>query len=317
MEIRQLRYFIAIVNQGSLSSAVNVLHIAQPALSHQLSQLETELGTRLLHRSAQGVKPTEAGLIFYEHAQTILRQIDNAKAAVSVPGSTPSGSVALGVPASASPQLALPLLTAVKLRYPDIKLRLTEELTITLTEQLRSGRIDMAILFDDGQLSPFVAEPLADEPIMLLVGAESELRQAGMNEITLADASLMPLILPDRDQGVRPRIDRAVIAAGLTMADVSPINSLGIIKSMILANLGATLHPKGSFLDEIERGHLVAYRVVEPTISRRISIVHSRNIALSAAAEAVKALTLETASLLCQNGIWQLPDRNEQCTNAN
>ncbi|HWW73370.1 MAG TPA: LysR family transcriptional regulator, partial [Duganella sp.] len=83
MELRQLRYFVAIVDHGSLSRAALVLHVAQPALTQQLRQLEEELGVQLLHRSAQGVLSTDAGKIFYEHAQAILKQVADARSAVT------------------------------------------------------------------------------------------------------------------------------------------------------------------------------------------------------------------------------------------
>jgi LysR family nitrogen assimilation transcriptional regulator len=150
MELRQLRYFIAIVDHGSLSRAAKVLHIVQPALTQQLQHLEEELGATLLHRSAQGMQATDAGKLFYEHAQAILKQVSDAKSAVTQSTDKPSGTVALGIPQSVSGALAFPLLTAVRAAFPDIVFQLTEELTGNLTEQLKSGRLNLAILFDDG-----------------------------------------------------------------------------------------------------------------------------------------------------------------------
>jgi LysR family nitrogen assimilation transcriptional regulator len=85
MELRQLRYFVSIVDHGSLSRAALVLHVAQPALTQQLRQLEEELGAQLLHRSAHGVTSTDAGKVFYEHAQAILKQVADARAAWACP----------------------------------------------------------------------------------------------------------------------------------------------------------------------------------------------------------------------------------------
>lgn len=145
MELRQLRYFVAIVDHGSLSRAARVLHIVQPALTQQVQQLEEELGASLLHRSAQGMQATDAGKIFYQHALAILKQVADAKSAVNQSTDKPSGTVALGIPQSASGALAFPLLTAVRAAYPDIVFQLTEELTGNLTEQLASGRLNLAI----------------------------------------------------------------------------------------------------------------------------------------------------------------------------
>ena len=73
IDLRQLRYFVAIVDSGSLTRAAGVLHIAQPALSQQMSALESELDSQLLTRSVKGVRPTQAGWAVYRHAQTVLK----------------------------------------------------------------------------------------------------------------------------------------------------------------------------------------------------------------------------------------------------
>ena len=95
MELRQLRYFVAIVDHGSLSRAARVLHIVQPALTQQLQLLEVELCALLLHRSARGMQATDAGKVFYEHAQAILKQVSDAKSAVTQSTDRPVGTVAL------------------------------------------------------------------------------------------------------------------------------------------------------------------------------------------------------------------------------
>ena len=230
MELRQLRYFVAIVDHGSLSRAARVLHIAQPALTQQIRQLEEELCAQLLHRSAQGVISTDAGKTFYEHAQAILKQVEDAKWAVAQSTDKPAGTVALGVPQSVSSALALPLLTAVREHYPEISLQLTEELSGNLIEQLKSGRINLAVLFDDGQLGAFAVTPLVEEELMFITRADSRFA-VGRKSIPLAKAVHAPLILPGLQHGVRPRIERVVQAAGLSIDQVIDINSVAILKS--------------------------------------------------------------------------------------
>ncbi|MGH8809727.1 MAG: LysR substrate-binding domain-containing protein, partial [Noviherbaspirillum sp.] len=227
MELRQLRYFVAIVDHGSLSRAARVLHVAQPALTQQIQQLEDELGARLLHRSAQGVMSTDAGKSFYEHAQAILKQVEDAKWAVAQSTGKPAGTVALGIPQSVSGALALPLLTAVRETYPEISLQLTEELSGNLIEQLKSGRINLAVLFDDGQLGAFAARPLVEEEMMFITRADSRFA-APRRSIPLAKAVQAPLILPGLQHGVRPRIENIVRAAGLSLGNVIEINSVAI-----------------------------------------------------------------------------------------
>jgi LysR family nitrogen assimilation transcriptional regulator len=304
MELRQLRYFVAIVDHGSLSRAARVLHIVQPALTQQIQQLEEELGTSLLHRSAQGMQATDAGRIFYEHALAILKQVADAKSAVNQTTDKPSGTVALGIPQSASGALAFPLLTAVRAAFPDIVFQLTEELTGNLTEQLASGRLNLAVLFDDGQLGKFTTKPLVEEEMMYITRTDSQFA-CKRKSITLEKALQVPLILPSIQHGVRPRIEQVVRDHGLRTAHVIDITSIAILKSAILADMGATILPMSPLLAEIERGEMRASPISDVTLSRTVVLCSSKNIPLTNAAMAVEKLVLDLSRDLSLSGKWR------------
>ncbi len=304
MELRQLRYFVAIVDHGSLSRAARVLHIAQPALTQQIRQLEEELEAQLLHRSAQGVIATDAGKTFYEHAQAILKQVTDAKSAVAQSNDKPSGTVALGIPQSVSGALALPLLTAIRATYPEITLLLTEELTGNLIVQLKSGRINLAVLFDDGQLSPFASTPMVEEEMMYITRANSQYGAVKKKSVTLAQAIKAPLILPGLQHGVRPRIENIVRSHGMSLDNVIEINSVAILKSAILADIGATILPVAPLLSEIERGDMVALPISGERMVRTLALCASKNIPLTNAAAAVERLVLDVTDDLCRRGKW-------------
>jgi LysR family nitrogen assimilation transcriptional regulator len=304
MELRQLRYFVAIVDHGSLSRAALVLHVAQPALTQQLRQLEDELGAQLLHRSAQGVLCTDAGKVFYEHAQAILKQVADARSAVTQSTTRPSGSVTLGLPHSISGALALPLLMATRASYPEITLQLTEELSGSLADQLKSGRINLAVLFDDGQLGAFTSTPLIDEDLMFICRTGSAFDPGG-DSVAFADALQQTLILPAQQQGVRPRIENAAHAAGLALSNVIEINSIAILKSALLADMGATLLPVAPLQDQVDSGALVARALHSPSLARSVTLCASKNIPLTNAAAAVGKLVHQVTRELCGRGEWR------------
>ena len=310
MELRQLRYFVAIVDHGSLSKAALVLHVAQPALTQQLRQLEQELGAQLLHRSAQGVLSTDAGKVFYEHAQAILKQVGDARSAVTQSTTRPSGSVTLGLPHSISGALALPLLMAARQQYPEITLQLTEELSGNLAEQLRSGRINLAVLFDDGQLAPFASTALVEEALMFIARTGSPHAPTG-KRVSLERALASTLILPALQQGVRPRIEQVARSAGFSLANVIEINSIAILKSALLADMGATILPLAPLLEEVKAGTLQALPLHSPAITRTVTLCASKNIPLTNAATAVSRLVHQVTRELCDKGTWigaRLPD---------
>ncbi|MCU6434041.1 LysR substrate-binding domain-containing protein [Undibacterium sp. Jales W-56] len=303
MELRQLRYFVAIVDHGSLSRAARVLHIVQPALTQQLQQLEEELGTMLLHRSAQGMQATDAGKLFYEHAQAILKQVSDAKSAVAQSTDKPTGTVVLGIPQSVSGALAFPLLKAVRATYPDIVFQLTEELTGNLTEQLRSGRLNLAILFDDGQLGNFAGKPLVEEELMYITRSDSQFA-CKRKTITLEKALQATLILPSIQHGVRPRIEQVVRQQGKQIDHVIDITSIAILKSALMADMGATILPVSPLLAEIERGEMRASSISDVPLSRTVTLCASKNIPLTNAAMAVENLVLTVTRELCISGKW-------------
>ncbi len=149
VNLRRLKYFVKIVDIGSLTQAADLLHIAQPALSQQLATLEGEVRQQLLVRTKRGVTPTEAGMVLYRHAQLILRQCDQARSddmnAAARPCPAPSRSA--WRPGTAASALALPLLRAVRARHPGVLLYLNETYGTTLTELIMNGRMDMAVLY--------------------------------------------------------------------------------------------------------------------------------------------------------------------------
>lgn len=304
MELRQLRYFVAIVDHGSLSRAALTLHVAQPALTQQLRQLEEELGVQLLHRSAQGVLSTDAGKIFYEHAQAILKQVADARSAVTQSATRPSGNVTLGLPHSISGALALPLLLAAREQYPEITLQLTEEITGNLSEQLKSGRINLAVLFDDGQLTPFASSALVEEEMRFICRSDAPFAPDAP-AMSFQQALATTLILPGPQHGVRPRIDSRARAAGLTAAHVIEINSIAILKSAILAGMGATILPAAPMLAELDSGAMRSYAIHSPALTRTVALCASKNIPLTNAGAAVKQLVRQVAAQLCDSGRWQ------------
>src|SRR5215469_4456997 len=105
MQFRQLRYFVKIVEAGSLSRAASIVHVAQPALSQQVAELEERLGVALLQRSARGVRPTAAGEILYKEAAAILHQLDQLPGVVRSSTGEPEGTVNLGFVSSLAPRL--------------------------------------------------------------------------------------------------------------------------------------------------------------------------------------------------------------------
>jgi LysR family nitrogen assimilation transcriptional regulator len=304
MELRQLRYFVAIADCGSLTKAAEQVFVAQSALSHQLAQLESELGASLFERSRRGVVLTDAGQRFFPHAVAILRQADEARASVRADEREPEGKVIFGIPHSVSYALALPLLRAVRARYPKVVLELTEELTGNLTRQLRTGQIQLAVLFDDGQLGSFLVNRALVEQLSLIEPAPPRARaRTPTAPVTLKQALSRPLILPASPHGVRPLIEQAAARAGWPSPPVeADISSISILRTTLLAGMGRTLLPVMPLWPEIQSGALTARPVRQ--LARTLAICSSADIPRSLACQAVARLADEVMQQLSVSGTW-------------
>src|SRR5262245_17945298 len=158
--MRQLRYFVQIVESGSLAKASRQLFIAQPALSQQMARLEDEVGKSLLVRSSRGVVATDNGEALYHHAKFMLRQMEQAVSVARQDKAALTGRVALGLAPTTVCQLGLPLIQEVRARHPGVVLNVVEGLSGHLEQMTRLGQLDLAVLFSPTAASELTAEPL-------------------------------------------------------------------------------------------------------------------------------------------------------------
>ena len=307
MNIRRLRYFVKIIDLGSLTGAAEVLHIAQPALSQQLSTLEEEFQQRLVMRTKQGVTPTAAGLVLYRHAQTILRQLDQACTDVQSAGQNLSGSVSIGLaPGTAASALALPLLKAVRASYPDIVLYINENFGTTLSELIMNGRMDMAVLYGFNTVPGLEYLPLQSEQ-MYLVSPDKD-RGASADgqpeDIPLSEIYELDLLLPRSYNVVRKLVDAAFMRAQRTPRVVAEIESMSTLSAAVLAGVGSTILPGSTAYALAASGHVSMHRIVLPVIEASLALCLSSHLPLSAPAQAVKLIVLELISRYSEH-----PDR--------
>jgi len=153
MHYRHLYYFVRIVEAGSFSQAARTIHVAQPALSQQIGELEASLGVSLLQRSARGIRPTAAGQKFYDEASSILRKYENLPGLVRSSSGTVEGQTSLGMPASLSTTLVGPFIEACRADYPKITLKFIDGDSEFLREEVEKGRLDLALAYED-ELDP-------------------------------------------------------------------------------------------------------------------------------------------------------------------
>lgn len=314
MDIRQLRYFVAIVEQGSFSRAAEFLHVAQPALSLHVRNMEADLGTELLFRSPRGVVPTEAGTILLRHARIILDQLTVTEEEIRGHHNDPAGEVRLGVPGTIGQILAVPLITAVHLRYPKIKLRIAEAMSGFILEWMREERVDLAVLYGKADDHGIRTEHLLEEELQFFGPAEG-IRDEPMpvpgSCLGFLEASAMPLILPGKGHGLRDLLDIASEQADVDLNTVIDVDSYGNIKALVAEGFGYSILPQNSIAAEVAEGRLRSWTMDRPTVSRSIHLAHSAGRPMTNAVSVVLALARETLRDLARTGRWvgaRIPD---------
>lgn len=302
MDIRQLRYFVAIAELGSFSSAARYLGVAQPALSRHVRSLEQKLGVPLLERTARGVKTTEPGATLLQHANAVIRQFDLIPDLISEAPDEVSGQVVVGLPTSANAILAQPLVSAVRSRLPGVRLHLIESLSGFLQTWITSGRIDLCLLYNASLDTVLEVEDLLTEDLYLIGRAGSF--SAEEAEIRFSDLSRYPMAMPSITHALRMLLETMALSHGIPVKIAVEIDSLSVMMAVVANERLFTLLPRGTVYEQVQAGRLEARPIVSPTISRKVSLVKSTLRPQTRATIETQTLIIELVEDLIDRGVW-------------
>jgi LysR family tcuABC transcriptional regulator len=303
MELRQLRYFVRVVEIGSISRAAVDLNVVQSAVSQQISRLESELATRLLQRTSGGILATEAGLAFFQQAQLALRHADEAGRAAQQ--SRLSGIVSVGLAPTTASILGLPLIQSVRERYPDVRLHVVESLSGHLSSMLDARQLDLAVLFDTDPGRRWSVTPLVEEKLYL-IQARKPAGKALPSKVRLDDIKNLTLILPSASHGLRATLDAAFAKGRMPRLLPVEIDSLAMLIDAVRAGLGCTIQPRAALsrVHDAEQAFHVAE--ISGARLRRINTLCSlSDEELSPAALGVRVALAECSRSLVASGGWE------------
>jgi LysR family tcuABC transcriptional regulator len=300
MELRQLRYFVRVVELGSMGRAALDLGVVTSALSQQISRLESELSTRLLQRISSGVVPTDAGLAFWRQAQLALRHADDAVRAAQM--ARLSGHVSVGLPPSTSAVLGLPFMAAMRERYPDVRLHLVESLSGNLTSMLRARQLDLAVLFQADRGQRWSVLPMLDERLFVI--ARPGLPGLPEHEhVAIAQLADLPLILPSNQHGLRALLNAVCSRERYALNVVAEIDGLAMLMDAVRAGYGATIQP-GAALARLVGEPLTVLEIVDSAARRPNLLVSLSDDELSPAGLAARVVLESVTRELVTSGRW-------------
>lgn len=307
MDLRQLRYFVAVAETGSFSAAAGVLRIAQSALSRQIQALEAACHGTLFERGARGVVVTEAGALLLTRARFLLAEAANTVTEISALNREPTGQVRLAAPPSFGDILFPSLAACVLARLPGVQLELREALNDAALLSLRQGGLELAVVSAPDPDPRIDYVPLCAEP-MLLVGITGDNRLAGAT-VPLGALLDLPLILPIGSGWLSVLRKRLGHRADLAQANARVrVQSPGPMKAMIRAGLGYGVLPASAVQQDLTAGTLSGAAILDFTLLRILAIPRDRPP--SRAAQAVAEATQEATAAIVKGGAfgWRAPD---------
>jgi len=285
MDLKQIHYFIALFEDGSVTRAAMRLNIVQPALSMQISKLEAELHQPLFERGPHGMTPTEAARLMYRLYVPIIRDIEHAREQLSRSDVIVTGRVALGMVSSEAQSVLPESLATFDPLFPEVEVSVADGFSAQLIDAVEAGRLDAAVINKPrGRLS-LDTRSLLDEEMVLVT---SVIHGRPMREaIDLADLGDLELVLPTRRNGLRGVLDAALLNADIVIKPKFEIDLLNTIVQFVEQSNVATILPRVVVQRKVDEGLLRAYRIASPGIVRHIVCVSHPKRPISAATNAL------------------------------
>jgi DNA-binding transcriptional LysR family regulator len=285
MNLRQLRYLVALADERHFTRAAAREHVAQPALSQQIRSLEAEVGLALVHRTTRRVSMTQAGDLLVARARRALAELDAAQSGVQ------AGRLAVGALHTMGPVDLSLLLARFHGRYPAIELIVREQSSEELAAMLRDDEIDLAFLSvtERIQRRGLTLRPLVSEELVVVLATDHPL--AGRERLRLAELRDEPFIGFREGARLRELLMVAAAGAGFEPRIALESNESRRIRSLVSHGLGVAILPRS---DADRPGSRVAVcDLVDPPLSRDVTIAMRAERRPSPAAEAFLAIALE------------------------
>lgn len=302
MDTHQLRYFVEVARDGSISRAAARLHIAQSAVSRQVSRLEEQVGTALLLRHGRGVQLTEAGAYLLARAEQIIHDVQETERDLAARRVAPGGLVAIGMTHTIAASLGPPMVHAFRRRFPDVRIHIVEGLGGHLHEQLAAGTIHAALLYDPPAAKHFRSEELNREDVYLIGGAGT--LPTRRKDVEFAALAGLPLVLTRPEHPMRRIIDRTAQRLRVPLDVQVEVESASSIRSLIAREGLFTAFQLAAAHAEVLRGEFSAARITRPTITRRLMLTTTTWVPLNEAARHLLAVARQEMLRLMRSGQW-------------
>ncbi|MDN7144206.1 LysR family transcriptional regulator [Pseudomonas sp. JQ170] len=302
MDVVQLKTLIHVAELGSLSKAADRLHIAQPALSRQIRQLEQELGGYLFERHGRGMQITEMGREVLAHATRIMEEMESIRSTVAGGGSLFRGTVVVGTTPTVAEIATVPWVRKMREVQPHLGIRFSSAYSGYLLDWLQRGELELAISYDPPPLHTLRIVPVMMENLILVGPADAGLRLD--TPVAFAQLQARELVLPSARHGLRLIVDECARKAGITLRTSLEADSFTAMVDLVRNGFGLTVLPLASIYSQLQNGSLSAAPLVDPTPMRTLVQVFPADRRVSPAAKFVAQAFTDIAADLIERQVW-------------
>jgi DNA-binding transcriptional LysR family regulator len=272
LDLRHIRSFIAVYEEGSINRAATRLHCAQPSLSLQLRNLEESLSVELFERHARGARPTAAAQRFYEHCISILGEVESAEQHMRDWSREIAGALTVGLIPTVTKSVLPQVLPDYTERLPNVDLRVVEAFSGTLIDWVVSGELDFAIVTEPPSHEGLSLRALSAEPLALVSGAKSGFTH--LAPVRLPELSPIKLVLPSQQHSLRGMIERYIRVGSIAIERQLEIDGLyGALEFVHKSDWSAIL-PVTTVIGDMASGKFVVNPIVEPATKIEYYLIH-------------------------------------------
>lgn len=295
MDLRELRTFRAVADLGSLSRAAGYLHVAQPALSRHIKQLEAEVHKTLFTRDGRGMRMTPAGEYLFERTTGLIAGLEHLRDDVRSFEAPPEGVVMLGLVPTVSALLAPDVVTRVRDEFPGISLRLSDAYSGHLADWMNRGDVDLAVMYGNLLGADYSREVLVEERLCAIgtpdvLPHDGAVAGASAADLRLVDLLELPLILPSESHPLRGIIEKAALRRDRELSITVEADSYRLLLQLAAAGHGVAVLPRYA-LETMKSGSDVHVReLAGAPLTRSIEIVQPRSLHDSVAVQAVAGI---------------------------
>ncbi|THE09254.1 LysR family transcriptional regulator [Bacillus timonensis] len=265
MDIKQLRYFIAIAEEKNITAAANRLHMSQPPLSMQLKQLEEELGVKLIERNGKSMELTDKGAILYQRALHLVNSVEEIKHEIHETEEGTKGVLAVGINTLSVSGFS-DMLQAFHKKYPLVTLKVVQNDSYYLAEMVKSRAFEVAFIRLPLANRGFIYEHLLSEPFVFVSKTKTDI-------VSLETISQLPLIIPSTEGlGSYNIIHEAFSKQKLQFTSIAECSDMHVLMEMVKSGMGATIVPK-SVLDVYGDGELYSAPIKDTTMYSSLGMI--------------------------------------------